>query len=49
MTIRIAILGAGLGGYVAALRAAQMGAEVTVIEADNVGGTCLNLRYPNRN
>jgi dihydrolipoamide dehydrogenase len=35
-------LGAGPGGYVAAIRAAQMGAEVTIIEQENVGGTCLN-------
>ena len=42
MTTRITVLGAGPGGYVAAIRAAQLGAEVTVIEADNVGGTCLN-------
>lgn len=42
MTTKITVLGAGPGGYVAAIRAAQLGAEVTVIEADNVGGTCLN-------
>jgi dihydrolipoamide dehydrogenase len=42
MNRRVAILGAGPGGYVAAIRAAQLGAEVTVIENDNVGGTCLN-------
>jgi len=42
MTSRIAIIGAGPGGYVAAIRAAQLGAEVTLIEHDNVGGTCLN-------
>lgn len=42
MSIKIAILGAGPGGYVAAVRAAQLGAEVTLIEEDNVGGTCLN-------
>lgn len=42
MTTRISILGAGPGGYIAAIRAAQMGAEVTVIEKENVGGTCLN-------
>lgn len=41
-TTRIAVIGAGPGGYVAAIRAAQLGAEVTLIEADNVGGTCLN-------
>ena len=39
---KIAILGAGPGGYVAAIRAAQMGAKVTVIEDIEVGGTCLN-------
>lgn len=42
MTTRITIIGAGPGGYVAAIRAAQMGAEVTLVEMDNVGGTCLN-------
>ena len=42
MPVKIAILGAGPGGYVAAVRAAQLGADVTVIEEDNVGGTCLN-------
>lgn len=40
--MRLTILGAGPGGYVAALRAAQRGAEVTVIEEREVGGTCLN-------
>jgi dihydrolipoamide dehydrogenase len=40
--MKIAILGAGPGGYVAAIRAAQSGAEVTVIEKEEVGGTCLN-------
>jgi dihydrolipoamide dehydrogenase len=39
---KIAIIGAGPGGYVAAIRAAQLGAEVTVIEQEKVGGTCLN-------
>ena len=39
---KIAILGAGPGGYVAAIRAAQLGAKVTVIEDAEVGGTCLN-------
>ncbi len=42
MAIRVAVIGAGPGGYVAAVRAAQLGAEVTVVERDNVGGTCLN-------
>ena len=39
---RIAILGSGPGGYVAALRAARLGAAVTLVEKDLVGGTCLN-------
>ena len=42
MSKRITILGAGPGGYVAALRGAQLGAQLTVIEKDNLGGTCLN-------
>jgi len=36
------VIGSGPGGYVAAIRAAQLGARVTVIEEDKVGGTCLN-------
>lgn len=36
------ILGAGPGGYVAAIRAAQLGAKVCIIEKELVGGTCLN-------
>jgi dihydrolipoamide dehydrogenase len=42
MTTRVTILGAGPGGYVAAVRAAQLGAAVTVVEREQVGGTCLN-------
>ncbi len=42
MTKKILVLGAGPGGYVAAVRAAQLGGEVTLVEKDNVGGTCLN-------
>ena len=38
----IAILGAGPGGYVAAIRAAQLGARVSVVEAQALGGVCLN-------
>ncbi|HDN78905.1 MAG TPA: NAD(P)/FAD-dependent oxidoreductase, partial [Chloroflexi bacterium] len=38
----LAIIGAGPGGYVAAIRAAQLGAKVALIEKDRVGGTCLN-------
>ncbi len=40
--MKLAVIGSGPGGYVAAIRAAQLGAEVTVIEDDEVGGTCLN-------
>src|SRR5205807_9681553 len=36
------VLGGGLGGYVAAIRAAQRGFEVALIEAKELGGTCLN-------
>ena len=39
---RIVILGAGPGGYVAAIRAAQRGISVTVIENQALGGVCLN-------
>ena len=42
MPTRITILGAGPGGYLGAIKAAQAGAEVTIIEQDVVGGTCLN-------
>jgi dihydrolipoamide dehydrogenase len=38
----IAVLGAGPGGYVAALKAAQMGASVVLVEKEHLGGTCLN-------
>ncbi len=38
----ITIIGGGFGGYVAALRAAQLGAQVNLIEKDSIGGTCLN-------
>src|SRR5437899_1077327 len=42
MAKHIAILGAGPGGYVAAIRAAQLGARVTVVESQALGGVCLN-------
>lgn len=41
--MKLTIIGAGPGGYVAAIRAAQLGANVTIIEEKEVGGTCLNL------
>jgi dihydrolipoamide dehydrogenase len=42
MATKLTIIGAGPGGYVAAIRAAQQGAQVTLIEGSAVGGTCLN-------
>ena len=41
--MKIAVIGGGPGGYVAAIKAAMLGAEVTVIEKKRVGGTCLNV------
>lgn len=38
----LAVIGGGPGGYVAAIRAAQLGAKTVLIEKDTVGGTCLN-------
>ena len=38
----IAIIGAGPGGYVAAIRAAQLGHKVVVIDKEKLGGSCLN-------
>lgn len=38
----LAIIGAGPGGYVAALRAAQLGMSVTIVECAHLGGVCLN-------
>lgn len=39
----IIVIGGGPGGYVAAIRAAQLGADVTLIEREHIGGTCLNI------
>ncbi|GGL29258.1 dihydrolipoamide dehydrogenase [Halarchaeum grantii] len=39
----LAVVGAGPGGYVAAIRAAQRGVDVTLVEKDALGGTCLNV------
>ncbi|MGF3052455.1 dihydrolipoyl dehydrogenase [Microbacterium sp. YY-03] len=41
-TFDIVVLGAGSGGYAAALRAAELGKTVALIEKDKVGGTCLH-------
>ena len=39
----LVVIGAGPGGYVAAIRAAQLGAKVVVVEKEYLGGTCLNM------
>ena len=41
-TYDIAIIGGGPGGYVAAIRAAQLGKRVALIEKERVGGLCLD-------
>jgi dihydrolipoamide dehydrogenase len=38
----VVVLGAGPGGYVAAIRASQLGKKVAIVEADKLGGVCLN-------
>lgn len=43
MKKRIVVIGGGPGGYVAAIRAAQLGAEVHLVEKEYLGGTCLNV------
>src|SRR5436305_15314322 len=40
--VDVLILGAGPGGYLAAIRAAQLGRHVTLVEPGPMGGTCLN-------
>lgn len=42
MNYDVIVIGAGPGGYVAAIRAAQLGAKVAIVEKDTPGGTCLN-------
>ncbi|GAA0063989.1 dihydrolipoyl dehydrogenase [Clostridium sp. CTA-1] len=41
--MKLVVIGGGPGGYVAAIRGAQLGAEVTLIEKEKLGGTCLNM------
>src|ERR1700761_4223978 len=38
----LVVIGGGPGGYVAAIRAAQLGMKVTVVEREHLGGICLN-------
>jgi dihydrolipoamide dehydrogenase len=39
---RVIVIGGGVGGYPAALRAARLGADVTLVEREKIGGVCLN-------
>jgi dihydrolipoamide dehydrogenase len=41
-TVDLVVLGGGSGGYAAALRAAELGMKVVMVEKDKVGGTCLH-------
>ena len=42
MDFDIIVLGSGPGGYVAAIRASQLGLKTAIIEKENLGGICLN-------
>ena len=42
MNYQVVVLGGGPGGYVAAIKAAQCGLKVALVEKDSLGGTCLN-------
>jgi dihydrolipoamide dehydrogenase len=39
---QVVVIGGGPGGYVAAIRAAQLGRTVALVERDRLGGVCLN-------
>lgn len=41
--VETVVIGSGPGGYVAAIRAAELGQKVVIIEKDNIGGVCLNI------
>src|ERR1019366_5277911 len=40
---KLLVIGAGPGGYVCAIRAGQLGVDTVIVEAENLGGTCLNV------
>ena len=43
LNTQLLVIGAGPGGYVCAIRAAQLGVRTVIVESDNPGGTCLNV------
>lgn len=43
LTCKLLVIGAGPGGYVAAIRAGQQGLDTIIVEAERPGGTCLNI------
>jgi dihydrolipoamide dehydrogenase len=43
ISTKLLVIGGGPGGYIAAIRAAQLGIDTTLVEGDNLGGTCLNI------
>jgi dihydrolipoamide dehydrogenase len=43
ITCKLLVIGAGPGGYVCAIRAGQLGLDTVVVEANKLGGTCLNI------
>ncbi|MBY0572073.1 MAG: dihydrolipoyl dehydrogenase [Undibacterium sp.] len=43
LSTKLLVIGGGPGGYIAAIRAAQLGIETTLIEGETLGGTCLNI------
>ena len=44
MDFDLLIIGSGPGGYVAAIRGAQLGLKVAIIEKEALGGVCLNFK-----
>ena len=42
MAYDVVVLGSGPGGYVAAIRASQLGMNVAIVEKESLGGVCLN-------
>ncbi len=43
LSCKLLVIGAGPGGYVAAIRAGQLGVDTIIVDAANLGGTCLNV------